>query len=63
MRQRPWSTSTKSIREPAAAGQGRDHGAERRRGAAAAADHLAEVVGVDPHLEQRTAPRLLVAHA
>ena len=46
----------------AAARQGRDDGAERGRGATAAADHLAEVVGVHPDLEDRAATQLLVAH-
>src|SRR4051794_4419829 len=46
----------------AATGQGRHHGAERGGGAAAAADHLAEVGRVDPHLEDRPATQLLVAH-
>src|SRR5688500_8316652 len=45
----------------AAAGEGRDDGAEGGRGAAVASDHLAEVVGVDPDLEDRAATQLLVA--
>src|SRR6185436_9106731 len=44
------------------AGQRRDHGAERGGGAPAAADHLAEVIGVHPDLEDRAATQLLVAH-
>ena len=53
--QRRRSTSTKSIRAPPRPGEGRDDGAERGRRAAAATDHLAEVVGVDPDLEERAA--------
>src|SRR6185312_5652091 len=46
----------------AAARQRRDDGAEGGGGAPAAADHLAEVVGVHPDLEDRAATELLVAH-
>src|SRR4051812_34816647 len=46
----------------AGAGQGRDDGAERGGGAPAAADHLAEVVGVHADLQDRAAAELLVAH-
>src|SRR5690349_8072887 len=45
----------------AAAGEGRDDGAEGGRGAAVASDHLAEVVGVHADLEDRAATHLLVA--
>src|SRR6478735_4253570 len=41
-------------------GQRGDHRAEGRGGAAATADHLAEVVGVHPDLEDRAASQLLV---
>src|SRR4051794_12785369 len=46
----------------AGAGQGRDHCSERGGGAPAAADHLAEVVGVHADLQDRAAAELLVAH-
>ena len=59
--QRRRSTSTKSIRAPPRPARAEIDGAERGRGAAVAADHLAEVVGVDPHLEDRAATQLLVA--
>src|SRR6476661_4939588 len=41
-------------------GQRGDHRAEGRGGAAAAADHLTEVVGVHPDLQDRAATQLLV---
>src|SRR5688572_22700588 len=46
---------------PGAAGECADHGPERRGRAAVAPDHLAEVVGVHAHLEDRPAAQLLVA--
>src|SRR3712207_2733547 len=45
----------------AAPGECRDHGAERRRRTTASADHLAEVVGMHPDLEDGAAAQLLVA--
>ena len=61
--QRRRSTSTKSTRAPPRPARAEIDGAERGGGAAAAADHLAEVVGVHPDLEDRAAAQLLVAHA
>ena len=59
--QRRRSTSTKSIRAPPLPASAPIDGAQRGGGAAAAADDLAEVVGVHAHLEDRAATQLLVA--